>query len=566
MTNGLVAHARLCLIEKFLLCPPDRLTTVLDHDSTVCLTQLDLKSKVYQARQVLRQRALEPGQVVAICMPSSMEVLTVVLAAWAERLAIALLPHDLTHTTMRDGSGLAAMLELIEPALIMTCGAIATKLPGSWSDVALTDDELLKQMSAIADYVDEPALSRPEDLAILQFTSGSTGMPKAVCISQSMLSSNCQAIAERVNVDTTDRMVSWLPLHHDMGLSALTLAWWCSIDLVLMPTHEFSRQPMAWLQALSRFKGTLSPAPTSAFALLSRLAGRVREGELDLSHWRYAWVGAEPVFYDHLRQFEIAFAVHGLQVGVLQPAYGMAEAVVAVSLNAPGQGMRVRWLDTQSLHSSMLVKEQAPGAPGSAPYLGNGTAVGETEFRVVDEHQICLTQGQLGRLQIRGDSIIRRYLKMDPVRPQAKDWYDTGDLGFLLNDEVFITGRSKDLITRAGVNVNPHIIEWALESAFNLAAGSVAAFSCIDIQRSKECVVVVMASNALGTRDPAELRREVAQIVVRQAGVQVDEVLLIRRSEFPKTTSGKIQRQALSRLYLSNRLSSAAVNTDRVSA
>lgn len=314
------------------------------------------------------------------------------------------------------------------------------------------------------------------------------------------------------------------------------------------------------------FQRHLVASADLCLCLAQPLAGRVREGELDLSRWRYAWVGAEPVFYDHLRQFEIAFAVHGLQVGVLQPAYGMAEAVVAVSLNAPGQGMRVRWLDTQSLHSSMLVREQPPGTPGTAPYLGNGTAVGDTEFRVVDEQQICLTQGQLGRLQIRGDSIIRCYLKMDPVRPEAKDWYDTGDLGFLLNDEVFITGRSKDLITRAGVNVNPHIIEWSLESAFNLAAGSVAAFSCIDSQRSKECVVVVMASNALGTRDLPELRREVAQIVVRQAGVQVDEVVLIRRAEFPKTTSGKIQRQALSRLYLSNRLSHAAVNTDSVSA
>lgn len=548
------------------MCPPERLTTVLGHDSAVCLTQLELKSKVYQARQVIRKRALEPGQVIAICMPSSIEVLILVLAAWAERLAIALLPHDLNHTTMRDGSGLAAMLELIDPALILACGAIATQLPDSWSDVALTDDELRKLTNAEVDGVDEPALSRPEDLAILQFTSGSTGMPKAVCISQSMLSSNCQAIAERVNVDTTDRMVSWLPLHHDMGLSALTLAWWCSIDLVLMPTHEFSRQPMAWLQALSRFKGTLSPAPTSAFALLSRLAGRVREGDLDLSRWRYAWVGAEPVFYDHLRQFEMAFAVHGLQVGVLQPSYGMAEAVVAVSLNAPGQGMRVRWLDTQSLHSSMLVREQPPGTPGTAPYLGNGTAVGDTEIRVVDEQEIRLTEGQLGRLQIRGDSIIRRYLKMEPVRPKAKDWYDTGDLGFLLDDEVFITGRSKDLITRAGVNVNPHIIEWALESAFNLAAGSVAAFSCIDSHRSKERVVVVMASNALGTRELPELRREVAQIVVRQAGVQVDDLVLIRRGDFPKTTSGKIQRQALSRLYLSNRLSPAAADTDPVSA
>ncbi|TNF84102.1 fatty acyl-AMP ligase [Pseudomonas sp. ICMP22404] len=566
MTDGLVAPARLCLIEKFLSCPSSRLTTVLAQDAAVSLKQSEMLARVACARQVLRQSALASEQVVAIALPSSVEVLVMVLACWAEGLAIALLPHELPHESKREGAGIEAMLALLDPALILTSGSIAQQLAPAWSERVLTDVALVERMQVVETPVDEPVLSRPESLAILQFTSGSTGAPKAVCITQAMLSANCQAIAERVAVAAADRMVSWLPLHHDMGLSALTLAWWCSIDLVLMPTSEFSRQPLAWLHALSRYKGTLSPAPTSAFALLGRLAGRLRDGDLDLSHWRYAWVGAEPVFHAHLRQFEAAFRAYGLQAGVLQPAYGMAEAVVAVSLNAPGQALRVRWLDTQSLHADGVVREQPEGAPGAAAYLGNGVAVGDVELRVVDEHGLEVSEGLLGSLQIRGSSVIRRYLKMEPVRPQASDWYDTGDLGFMLGAEVYITGRTKDLITRAGVNVSPHIVEWSLEHGLGLAAGSVAAFSCIDGRHVKESVVVVIAVNALGNRDLEELRREVARTVARHAGVQVDDLVLIRRADFPKTTSGKIQRQALSRLYLSGKLNPAAVATDAVSA
>lgn len=562
MTDGLVAPARLCLIEKFLSCPSSRLTTVLAQDAVVSLKQSDMLARVACARRVLRQRVLAPEQVVAIALPSSIEVLVMVLACWAEGLAIALLPHE----SKREGAGIEAMLALLDPALILTSEHIAQQLAQEWAERVLTDGALVERMQAVETPVDEPVLSRPENLAILQFTSGSTGAPKAVCITQAMLSANCQAIAERVSVTAADRMVSWLPLHHDMGLSALTLAWWCSIDLVLMPTSEFSRQPLAWLHALSRYKGTLSPAPTSAFALLGRLAGRLRDGDLDLSHWRYAWVGAEPVFHAHLHQFETAFSAHGLKAGVLQPAYGMAEAVVAVSLNAPGQALRVRWLDTQSLHADGVVREQSEGAPGAAAYLGNGTAVGDVELRVVDEHGLEASAGLLGSLQIRGSSVIRRYLKMEPVRPQASDWYDTGDLGFMLDAEVYITGRTKDLITRAGVNVSPHVVEWSLEHELGLAAGSVAAFSCIDSRHVKESVVVVIAVNALGNRDLEELRREVARTVARHAGVQVDDLVLIRRADFPKTTSGKIQRQALSRLYLSGKLNPAAVAADAVTA
>jgi acyl-CoA synthetase (AMP-forming)/AMP-acid ligase II len=562
MTDGLVAPARLCLIEKFLSCPSSRLTTVLAQNAVVSLKQSEMLARVACARQVLRQSALAPEQVVAIALPSSVEVLVMVLACWAEGLAIALLPHE----SKREGAGIEAMLALLDPALILTSEHIAQQLAPAWSERVLTNVALVERMQVVETPVNEPVLSRPENLAILQFTSGSTGAPKAVCITQAMLSANCQAIAERVSVAAADRMVSWLPLHHDMGLSALTLAWWCSIDLVLMPTSEFSRQPLAWLHALSHYKGTLSPAPTSAFALLGRLAGRLRDGDLDLSHWRYAWVGAEPVFHAHLRQFEAAFGAYGLQAGVLQPAYGMAEAVVAVSLNTPGQALRVRWLDTQSLHADGVVREQPEGAPGAAAYLGNGTAVGDVELRVVDEHGLEVSEGLLGSLQIRGSSVIRRYLKMEPVRPQASDWYDTGDLGFMLDAEIYITGRTKDLITRAGVNVSPHIVEWSLEHELGLAAGSVAAFSCIDSRHVKESVVVVIAVNALGNRDLEELRREVARTVARHAGVQVDDLVLIRRADFPKTTSGKIQRQALSRLYLSGKLNPAAVATDAVSA
>jgi len=558
MANGIVQPTCLCLFEKFATHSHSRQTTVLTQDAAVSINRCELLERVARVRSVLRQRALQRGQVVAIALASGFDVLSMTLAAWAEGLAISLLPHELgTSSGKPDDGRLNGMLELIEPALILGSEPVRQQLSQEWASRVLTDVALGEALGSVQ-ALHEPARCVPADLAILQFTSGSTGLPKAVCISQAMLSANCQAIAERVAVSPHDRMVSWLPLHHDMGLSAITLAWWCGIDLVLMPPREFSRQPLAWLQALSRYKGTLSPAPTSAFALLNRLAGRVRDGELDLSAWRYAWVGAEPVFHDHLRQFESAFTCHGLQSGVLQPAYGMAEAVVAVSLNPPGQSLRVRWLDTRALHALGEVIELGEGAPGSAAYLGNGKGVDGVELRIADEHGLALGEGSLGHIEIRGSSVISQYLKVEPVRRQDSDWYSTGDLGFLLDDEIYITGRTKDLITRAGVNVSPQIIEWALESSLGLAAGSVAAFSCIDGRLARESVVVVMASNALAGRELDDLRREVARTAVRHAGVQVDDLVLIRRADFPRTTSGKIQRQALCRRYLGGELSSVA--------
>ena len=565
MANGIVLPSRPCLFDKFLINSHSRQTTVLTQDAAVSINHAELLDRVGQVRSVLRQRALQPGQVVAIALASGFDVLSMTLAAWAEGLAISLLPHELGGACGKSDDGrLSAMLELIEPALILGGESVQQQLPHEWASRFLTDVALGEALGTVQ-ALHEPARCAPADLAILQFTSGSTGVPKAVCISQAMLSANCQAIAERVAVTPQDRMVSWLPLHHDMGLSAITLAWWCGIDLVLMPTREFSRQPLAWLQALSRYKGTLSPAPTSAFALLNRLAGRVRDGELDLSAWRYAWVGAEPVFHDHLRQFEAAFAPHGLQSGVVQPAYGMAEAVVAVSLNPPGQSLRVRWLDTRALHALGEVIELSEGAPGSAAYLGNGEVVDGVELRIADEHGRALDEGSLGHIEIRGTSVISQYLKVEPVRHQDNDWYSTGDLGFLLDNEIYITGRTKDLITRAGVNVSPQIIEWALESTLGLAAGSVAAFSCIDSRLARESVVVVMASNALAGRELDDLRREVARTAVRHAGVQVDDLVLIRRADFPRTTSGKIQRQALCRRYLGGELSSIAATPSPLS-
>ncbi|WP_248800425.1 AMP-binding protein [Pseudomonas sp. MWU13-2105] len=565
MANGIVQPTGLCLFEKFLTSSHSRQTTVLTQDAAVSINHRELLERVAQVRGVLSHRALQRGQVVAIALASGFDVLSMTLAAWAEGLAISLLPHDLGGASGKlDDGRLSAMLELIEPALILGSEAVQQQLADEWASRVLTDVALGEALGAVQ-ALHEPARCAPADLAILQFTSGSTGMPKAVCISQAMLSANCQAIAERVVVGPQDRMVSWLPLHHDMGLSAITLAWWCGIDLVLMPTREFSRQPLAWLQALSRYKGTLSPAPTSAFALLNRLAGRVRDGELDLSAWRYAWVGAEPVFHDHLRQFETAFARHGLQPAVLQPAYGMAEAVVAVSLNPPGQPLRVRWLDTRALHGLGQVIELHEGAAGSAAYLGNGKVVDGVELRIADEHGLALGEGCLGHIEIRGTSVISQYLKVAPVRREGGDWYSTGDLGFLLDSEIYITGRTKDLITRAGVNVSPQIIEWALESSLGLAAGSVAAFSCIDSRLARESVVVVMASNALAGRELDDLRREVARTAVRHAGVQVDDLVLIRRADFPRTTSGKIQRQSLCRRYLGGELSSVAATPNPLS-
>ncbi|MCW5231590.1 AMP-binding protein [Verminephrobacter eiseniae] len=496
-------------------------------------------------RNSLRARGLRRSDIIALAIPSGAPVVAMLLAAWAEGLAISVVPHDLSG---RSGSTAAAklraMLDLLRPALLVATDMVLAHA-GDHAAIGMGEQELFAAIDGEA--LRDAPVTLADDIAILQFTSGSSGQPKAVIIDHAMLAANCAAIATRIGLSGHDRMVSWLPLNHDMGLSAVTLALWGGIDIVLIPTSTYARQPLVWLDCLSRYRATLSPAPASAYALMVRFAPLLARRDLDLSAWRYGWAGAEPVFDHHLRAFETLLAPYGLARNVVQPAYGMAETVVATSLNVSGQPYRVIRVEQRSLESDGLALECGEETVDALVFASNGKPVDGLEVRAVGDAGEPLPERRVGRLQVRGSSVLRGYLGQADGATCGAGWYDTGDIGFLADAEIYISGRTKDLITRAGLNISPHHAEQVIERELALRPGSVAVFSVLDMRLAKERVHALIASR--GSDDVQAHRLRIARAVVDETGLQLDVIEFVASAELPKTTSGKIQRSALRRLY-----------------
>src|SRR6218665_1153737 len=518
-------------------------------------------------RNSLRARGLRRSDIIALAIPSGAPVVAMLLAAWAEGLAISVVPHDLSG---RSGSTAAAklraMLDLLRPALLVATDMVLAHA-GDHAAIGMGEQELFAAIDGEA--LRDAPVTLADDIAILQFTSGSSGQPKAVIIDHAMLAANCAAIATRIGLSGHDRMVSWLPLNHDMGLSAVTLALWGGIDIVLIPTSTYARQPLVWLDCLSRYRATLSPPPASAYALMVRFAPLLARRDLDLSAWRYGWAGAEPVFDHHLRAFETLLAPYGLARHVVQPAYGLAETVVAPSLNVSGQPYRVIRVEQRSLESDGLALECGEETVDALVFASNGKPVDGLEGRAAGDAGEPLPQrrggagglgvgavgggggrvpeGRVGRLQVRGSSVLRGYLGQADGATCGAGWYDTGDIGFLADAEIYISGRTKDLMTRAGLNISPHHAEQVIERELALRPGSVAVFSVLDMRLAKERVPSLITNPP--THHIYAHRLRIARAVVDETGLQLDVIEFVASAELPKTTSGKIQRSALRRLY-----------------
>ncbi|OHX13491.1 hypothetical protein BI347_08180 [Chromobacterium sphagni] len=502
------------------------------------------------------QRGLQRGDIVAIAQPTCAESMAAVIAAWSEGMAISFLPHDIAASNSRiTPEQFTQMLALLEPALLLTSRAVVPHIPGGLAEKILLQEELSDWAAGIPPQ-SGPIKTSAGDLAVLQLTSGSTGQPKAVEITQHMLSANCDAIASRVGANRQDIMVSWLPLHHDMGLSAITLAWWVDAQLILIPTASYARRPTIWLETISNFRATLSPAPASAYTLMTRFADAFTNRALALDSWRYAWAGAEPVHDKHVQDFIRAFSRYGLSPSTVQPAYGMAETVVATSLNRPGKPYAICWVDRAKLELAGEVQAASAGAPDAIALVSNGKAVDGVQIAVFDDAGNPCPTGRSGRLCIRGSSVIHRYHKQ-PVCLDQDGWFDTGDIGFLHNDEAYVCGRVKDLITRSGVNASPYQIEWVVEELLALRPGSAAAFSYLDFSSHQERVVVLVVHTPSMDKEAATSSR-IAVEVSKRCGIQIDLVQYVTHSQIPKTTSGKIKRQQLRQQFAQARHSSPA--------
>jgi fatty-acyl-CoA synthase len=383
---------------------------------------------------------------------------------------------------------------------------------------------------------------------LLQYTSGSLGRPKAIELSTRNIFANLTAIGDAFDMREGDAGFSWLPLYHDMGLHSIFFDLMFHMPLTLMSPIDFLRRPAAWLQAISRYEITHSPAPTFGYSFAAR---RIRDADLeavDLSKWRVAMCGAEPIDRVVLDRFADRFAPQGFNRQAFMAAYGLAENTVAVSFARPETGLLSEQLDAEALAGGRA-------EPGDGPVV---VSVG----RVIEGHQVRIfddgdcDEGMVGEIQVRGPSRMIGYRDDSEATQAAFDgeWLRTGDLGFFRGEELFVSGRSKDLIIRGGKNYYPQDVEAAAGAVEGIRPGCVIAFGLRDEASGTERVVVVAEVKNVERRGDAALASAVKRAVHEAVGLQLAEVALVEKNVVPKTTSGKLRRLACRAMYLEDRL------------
>lgn len=399
-----------------------------------------------------------------------------------------------------------------------------------------------------------PADVAPSDLALIQYTSGSTGSPKGVMLSHGALVGHAWAAQERGRMTPEDVVVGWLPLFHDFGLIGLTL-WPLLLDMSthLMAPETFIASPRRWMEAMADHGGTITAAPNFAYGLAARTL-RNADRTLDLSRVRIAANGAEPVDAQTMADFADAGRAHGLRPGSRFPVYGLAEATLGVTTVHPLTDMRVVGADPEALIEGRLVDA---GATGRA-LVGVGTPIPGVEIELRDGTGAAVEAGRIGEIHVRSAFAMDGYYGDEAATRAtfADDWFRTGDLGASSDGELFVTGRLDDLIIVAGRNLYPEDAERAAHAIQGVRRGNAVAFGTLGSRREG---IVVVAETRLAGDQAGATARAVSSAVRRSMGVSVEHVLLLSPGALPKTPSGKLQRSRTRELYERGDLEAATV-------
>jgi fatty-acyl-CoA synthase len=400
-----------------------------------------------------------------------------------------------------------------------------------------------------------------DDIAFLQFTSGSTSRPKGVSVTHNNLAANIHGFMELGLHVTPDEVgVSWLPLYHDMGLIGFVLAPLLhTVSSVFLPPLLFLKRPISWFQAMTRHKGTVSYAPNFAYALCLK---RIREKELegiDLSSWRVAGCGAEPIRPETLDDFAETFAKVGFKKEVLLPSYGMAESTLAIAFSPLGAGVKTVSVDGPKLWAEGVVSLVPEGDERAVRLVSCGGEFPGHSIRIFDPDDAAsatpLAEDRVGEIRIAGPSVMAGYWE-DAERTRetfAGPFLKTGDLGFLHGGEIYICGRSKEVVIVNGRNYYPQDMEWEASKVQGVRKGNVIAFGAKDptgIERDRERVIVAFEMQDADRPEQAQaLVQAVRKAVQDGMGLTLDDVVSLGPGVLPKTSSGKLQRAKTRELY-----------------
>jgi acyl-CoA synthetase (AMP-forming)/AMP-acid ligase II/acyl carrier protein len=404
----------------------------------------------------------------------------------------------------------------------------------------------------------------PESIVMVQYTSGSTESPKGVRLRDRNLFHNVSLMMQVSGLDQSDVGVSWLPHYHDMGLVAgILMPAFGGFPVVLLSPGGFLSEPIRWLDAISKYRATVSGAPNFGYEECVR---RIREEEIDridLSSWRVAYCGAEPIRAGTLKSFEAAFARRGFRQKSFFPCYGLAESTLMVT-GGPAESLPVvRWLSRIGLQGGYVIDVPAEG-PDATSVLASGALIPGNKIIIANSEKVVCESGRVGEIWLAGPSVADGYWNSADATEEVFKGFlaetndgpflRTGDLGFVENEMLFVVGRCKDLIIIRGLNHFPQDIELTVERChLSLVPGCGAAFS-IDVEGEEKLVMVHEVDRHLAKTEHQSVFESIVAGISKDHGIQVHVIALIKQSTIAKTTSGKVQRHRIRSEFLSNRL------------
>ena len=518
-----------------------------------------------EARSVaagLQASDIGPGEAVAVMLPTGRDYFAAFSATMlAGSIAVPLYPpvratrleeHVRRHVAILDNA--QARVLIVPPEARSLARALQARV-GSLRRV-VTVEELAGAGGSL-----HPPVTSPDDVALLQYTSGSTGSPKGVTLTHANLLANIRAMASALAVTPEDVFVSWLPLYHDMGLIG---AWLGSLHqattLVIFSPLSFLARPARWLNAIHRHRGTISGGPNFAYELCLRHISAEQLSRLDLKSWRVAFNGAEPVSAATLERFCERFASAGLRREAMVPVYGLAENCVGLAFPPLGRGPVIDRIRRDDLARRGRAVPAGPDDPAPLRLVACGGPLPDNDIRIVDAAGHELPERHEGRLQFRGPSATRGYWRKPEATRRLLDgeWRDSGDLGYVADGDLYITSRAKDLIIRAGRNIHPADVEESVGAVDGVLPGRVAAFGDVDATTGTERLVVLAETRRREAAALDRMRGEINGLLADLVGAPPDEVVLAPPNTIPRTSSGKVRRLASRDLWRDGRIGKPA--------
>ena len=524
-----------------------------DEGEGESLSYRQLKAGAAGVAAGLQQAGLVPAEPVAIMLPCGTDYFFSffgILMAGGVPVPVypPARPSQLEDHLLRHARILAnclAITLITVPEASKVARLLKSHVPGLKNIVTVAE------LMASGTDVSAPAVGG-SDIAFLQYTSGSTGNPKGVVLTHANLLANIRAMGITVRASPKDVFVSWLPLYHDMGLIGAWLgSLYYAMLLVVMPPLSFLARPERWLWTLHRYRGTLSASPNFGYEYcLKRTRDEDLQG-LDLGSWRGAFNGAEAISPDTLQQFTSRFADYGFHATAMMPVYGLAESSVGLAFPPMNRGPLIDRIDRATFMRSGQAKPLAETGQHALRFVSCGYPLPGHQIRIVDQTERELPERQEGRLEFRGASTTSGYYRdADNTRKLFhQDWLDSGDLAYMANGEVYITGRVKDIIIRAGRNIYPHELEEAIGNIPGIRTGRVAVFGSADTGSATERLVVLAETRNRDADEREQLRIGINTLATDLVGAPPDEVVLAPPGTVLKTSSGKIRRAASRELF-----------------